>query len=170
MSSITQNPPITMVGIGEIAIVKEEGGVLKTMALGSCVGVMIYEKTTGTIGMAHIALPESQISPAAALTRPGRFADTAIPELIKKLSQATGVKITPRNSVVKIAGGANICDGASTFNIGKRNVMAVRKFLWKFRLGPSREDIGGSLSRTVTMDRNTGRIVISNPTKGTWEL
>ena len=61
-------------------------------------------------------------------------------------------------------------DPNETFKIGKRNVLAIRKTLWRFRLGAIAEDVGGNISRSVAVDMNTGKVIISSPGRGEWEL
>ena len=61
-------------------------------------------------------------------------------------------------------------DPNNTFNIGGRNIFAVKKHLWRYKLGPVAEDVGDSISRTMTVDVDTGKIIITSPGKGWWEL
>jgi len=159
-----------MVGVGEMAVTREEGSALKTMALGSCVSLLIRDKVSGTIGMAHVALPDSAISPDRALQRPGHFADTAVPALLKAMERAARAQLQRRSLQVKLAGGANVADPNNTFNIGKRNILAVRKALWGHRLGPMAEDVGKNVSRTVVFEVEDGRVTINNPNIGNWEI
>ncbi len=72
--------------------------------------------------------------------------------------------------LVKIAGGASIMDPNGTFQIGKRNILAVKKNLWKYRLGALAEDIGQNYSRTVSVDAASFKVTISSPGKGEWDL
>ena len=48
-------------------------------------------------------------------------------------------------------------DEAELFNIGKRNLLAVRKILWKAGVLIHSEAVGGSVSRTLRMEMETGR-------------
>jgi len=164
------DPTRLLLGVGEYGATVTNGGVIKTMALGSCIALMILDRGTRCVGMDHIALPESSVSPDRAKQLPGYFADTGIPALIERMKQVGGSFSRPSNLIVKIAGGANVADPNNTFNIGKRNVLAAKKILWQFGLGPMAEDVGGSHSRTVTLYRDTGRIVLSCPGRPDWEL
>ena len=58
----------------------------------------------------------------------------------------------------------------NTFDIGRRNVLAVKKQLWQMGTGPVAEDIEGHISRTVTVDVSSGTIELSSPAKGKWTL
>jgi chemotaxis protein CheD len=61
-------------------------------------------------------------------------------------------------------------DPNGTFNIGKRNVLAIKKLLWKYKLGAIAEDVGKDYSRTVSVNIQTGEVLVSSPGKGEWKL
>ncbi|PLX84982.1 MAG: chemotaxis protein CheD [Desulfuromonas sp.] len=151
-----------VIGVGDLAASKTSGDVLKTYALGSCVAVVLLHPKTRTVGMVHVVLPESNINPAKAKEKPGYFADTGIPALLREMAKL-GCQKGSGPMVVKLAGGAQILDDNNTFNIGKRNVLAVKKVLWQFGLGAVGEDVGSTISRTVAVNVNTGETVIISP-------
>jgi len=156
------------VGVGEYAASKDSSDTIKTMALGSCVAVILLDPVNRSVGLLHVALPDSSINERRKIERPGMFADSGIPALLKemaKMGYREGGKL-----VVKLAGGASIMDPKNTFNIGKRNILAIKKTLWKYRLGAIAEDLGDSFSRTVSVDVATGIVVISSPGRGQWKL
>ncbi len=159
---------VIYVGVGEYAISGTPGEIVKTLALGSCVAVVILDPKNKSVGLLHIALPESSINKKRATEKPGMFADTGIPNLLEEM-QKLGYDGKSR-LIVKLAGGASIMDPNKTFNIGKRNVLAIRKILWRFRLGAIAEDVGGNFSRSVAIDMNTGKVIVSSPGRGEWEL
>ncbi|MCB2210813.1 chemotaxis protein CheD [bacterium] len=156
------------VGIGEFGISRNPQQQIKTMALGSCVGVIAHDKVSGAWGLLHIALPESSINLKRAEAKPGTFADTGIPALLKGMRRAGWD--TKNRLTIRLAGGASIMDPNATFNIGKRNILATKKILWKYRLGPIAEHIGGEISRTVIIDIEAGKVYLSSPARGQWEL
>jgi chemotaxis protein CheD len=133
------------------------------------VAVILIHPKTRVVGMVHIALPESTINPAKAQDKPGYFADTGIPALIREM-MALGCSGGPKQMVAKIAGGAKIMDPHNIFNIGTRNVLAIKKILWKYGVSPRTEDIGGTMSRTVTVSARNGRVILSSPGKEEWRL
>lgn len=155
------------VGVGGIGVTRQPGEVLKTMALGSCVAVVLLDKATRIIGMDHVALPDSSISPERARERPGYFADTGIPALLAAMAKAGARR---ESLMVKLMGGAAVLDPNNTFNIGKRNALAIKKILWSQHMGAVAEDLGGTISRTVTVDVDKGRVVLSSPGKPDWEI
>jgi chemotaxis protein CheD len=156
----------TDVGIGEFKISNDEKDTLKTYALGSCVAVIAYDKSTKVAGLIHIALPDSSVNPKKAETRPGFFADTGLPLFLKEFKKKGASRA---NSWIKIAGGSNIMDEEKTFDIGRRNAIAVKRYLWKNGLGVIKEDTGGNISRTVSISVATGEVLISNA-KEKWTL
>ena len=155
------------VGVGEFAATKKTGDIVKTMALGSCVGVIFLVPSIRAVGLLHVALPDSSINKNRVAEKPGTFADTGIPALLKEMQRVgyIGDKL-----LVKLAGGASVMDPNNTFNIGKRNILAVRKILWQHKLGAIAEDLGDTISRTVSVEVNTGKVYLSSPGRGTWEL
>ena len=48
------------------------------------------------------------------------------------------------------------------FKIGERNYTVLRKILWKNNVLLGAEDVGGTTSRTVHLEINTGRTIISS--------
>src|SRR5262249_10322415 len=71
--------------------------------LGSCAGVVLFNRAARLGGVAHIVLPDSR----GAADHPGKFADTAIPAMIgeieRKLGRAAGGRLT-----AKLVGGASM--------------------------------------------------------------
>ncbi len=156
-----------VVGVGEYSITTDELPTIKTFALGSCVAVICFAPRRGVAGLLHVALPEAKINPTMAQARPGMFADTGIPAMLDMMVRR-GCNLAELK--VKLAGGASILDSEQRFEIGKRNVLSVRKILWMYRLGPVAEDVGKDYSRTVTVSADTGHVFISSPGKGEWQL
>ena len=145
--------------------------VLRTFALGSCVAVIVLHPATQTGGMVHVALPYSGVSLDKARELPGYFADTGIPALLQLMASMGCRKCdTGRGMMVKLVGGAKVLGPKNFFDIGKRNILAVKKVLWSFGMGPIAEDVGGGFSRTVTVFLDTGRVNISSPGKEDWQI
>ena len=160
---------VLMVGIGEMGVSKTPGTKVKTMALGSCVAVMLLDPASRCVGMVHVALPNSSTDVARSQRMPGYFADTGIPALIREMGKM-GCRGSGKGWIVKIAGGANVADMNNVFNVGKRNVIAVKKTLWELNMAPRAEDVEKNFSRTVSVDVTTGRATISCPGRGSWAL
>ena len=160
---------VKLVGIGGIDASMSAGEAVKTLALGSCVAVIILDPMTHCVAMVHVALPDSKVSIEKAQLLPGYFADTGIVALLEFMKR-TGASGNTRKYIVKLVGGANVADTNNTFNIGKRNALAIKKVLWQFGMGAVAEDLGGSISRTVTVDVNAGSVLISSPRRPDWSI
>lgn len=144
-----------VVGIGDCQIATEPDVSLVTYALGSCVGITIYDPVTHVGGLLHFMLPESSLDLAKAERTPHVFADTGIPLLFRTAYQVGAEK---KRLVVTVAGGAQMMD--STFNIGKRNILAMKKILWKAGVLVAAEHLGGVVSRTIRLDVKTGNVML----------
>ncbi|MFH1009664.1 MAG: chemotaxis protein CheD [bacterium] len=146
-----------VVGVADMKLATTIGDIIVTHALGSCIGVAIYDPVAHVGGILHYMLPDSSVNPEKATKNPSIFADTGIPLFFKMAYDLGAAK---SRLVVKIAGGAQLLDPKEFFAIGKRNHMALRKILWKNGVMISAEDVGGTLSRTLFLEIGDGRIWI----------
>lgn len=158
-----------ILGVGDYGASKTSGDEVKTFALGSCVSVILLDPSTRTVGMAHVALPDSSINKNKAVEKPGYFADTAIPALLQEMAKF-GCNRKGKGMVVKLCGGANVMDTNDTFQIGKRNALAIKKILWSYGMGAVSEDLGKNFSRTVTISVESGQVLLTSPGRPNWQL
>jgi chemotaxis protein CheD len=158
-----------ILGVGDYGASNNPQDDIKTFALGSCVSVIFLDPTTRSVGMAHIALPDSTINKIKATEKPGYFADTAIPALLAQMADL-GCDKRGKGIIVKLCGGANVMDTNDTFQIGKRNALAIKKILWSYGMGAIAEDLGGNYSRTVSISVSAGQVTLSSPGKPNWQL
>ncbi len=154
------------IGIGEWAVSRDAEETLKTFALGSCVAVLVYDVKLRVAGMIHVALPDSSIDAARATVMPGYFADTGLPLMIEEMKFLGAER---PHVWAKLVGGASVMDPNSLFDIGKRNVLAVKRILWRSSLGLSGEETGGETSRTVSLSVADGDIWVSTGNQR-WKL
>ncbi len=146
-----------VVDIADLAVSADPGATLITYSLGSCIGVAVWDPVVRVGGMLHYMLPESQLSPEKARSSPAMFCDTGVPRLFRAAYELGAVK---NRLVVKVAGGSQLLDDNGTFNIGKRNYLALRKIFWKNGVMIAAENVGGSISRTLKLDVGTGAVTI----------
>lgn len=144
-----------IIGVGDLAVSQEKGTELITYSLGSCIGVLIHDAAACVGGLLHLMLPDSSLNHERAMRQPAVFADTGLPALFKQ-AYALGAK-KGRMRVV-VVGGSQVMDSAGHFNIGKRNYAAVRKIFWRNNVLIDKEDIGGNVNRTVSLEVGSGRI------------
>ena len=141
--------------------------VLVTYALGSCVGICLIDSVTGVGGLAHIMLPDSTQS-AGGASMPMRFADTAIPMMVNHM---TAMGASRSRLKAKIAGGAVMFATASErFNIGERNIAAVKSALAKAGIPIIAQDTGLDYGRTVFFYPETGVMEVRAAAKVTKQL
>jgi chemotaxis protein CheD len=135
-------------------------GVLITYALGSCVGICLYDSLAGVSGLSHILLPDSSICPGD--PNHMKFADTAVQALITSMEKAGARRV---RLTAKIAGGAKLF-GDSTLQIGERNVAAVKAQLARFNIPIVAEDTGLNYGRTVEFHADDGKVFVKTALKG----
>lgn len=146
-----------VVDIADMQVTDEPRDTLITYSLGSCIGVVIWDPRRHIGGMLHYMLPDSSIARDKAEAKPAMFADSGIPLLFRS---AYAFGATKRSLTVKIAGGSQLLDDNGTFNIGKRNYAMLRKIFWKNGILIESEHIGGSISRTLRLDVESGCVTI----------
>jgi chemotaxis protein CheD len=154
------------VGISDYAVSRAPD-IVVTYALGSCVGICLYDNAKKVGGLSHIMLPESSMAPRGETNRM-KFADTAIVDIARDLKNIGALRLT-----AKIAGGAQMfatpAMGAMG-NIGERNVKAVKAALAALRIPIIAEDTGKDYGRTVFFDLSTGIMKVQSIGRTTHEL
>lgn len=136
------------VGIGEYYVTQSPNSLI-TIALGSCVGVAIYDPITKLGGLCHIMLPDSTAFRGE--RKVGKFADLAIPTLVEELQQSgASTKLE-----AKIAGGASMFklnSSSPQMQIGYRNVAAVKEVLHHLQIPIIGEHTGENVGRTMWLN------------------
>ncbi len=144
--------------------VSESPAVFVTYALGSCVGVCLYDSALKIGGMGHILLPHFPEG-----SRPGRinrYADTCLPAMVSEMERRGCLR---SRMVAKIAGGAKMfemADGSGLGDIGARNTEAVKSALQKLKVRITAEDTGLNYGRTVYFYTEDGRMVVKSFARG----
>ena len=131
-----------VVRMGEIAATQHAGDVLVGLGLGSCIGLVIVDDRGPVAAMAHVVLPESNGYGAAA----GKFADTAIPQLIREV---TAIGATRSRLSAVLVGGAQMFAAAGKLDVGNRNEQAVREGLRAHGIPVRAAVTGGNSGRTM---------------------
>jgi len=144
-----------VVGVGDCRIASPPAVALATYALGSCIAVLAWDWKLKMGGLLHVMLPDSSIDLSRASANPCAYVDTGVPTLYRELIARGSAKNQLRWC---LAGGAGMMADSAHFEIGKRNHMAIKKTFWKLGLFVAQEDVGGSESRSVRLDLQTGRI------------
>ncbi len=145
------------VGIAEMHVSRDPGEVIATYALGSCVGLSLYDSQARVGGLIHCMLPLSRIDPAKAERNPLMYVDTGVTVLLQALFDLGAQR---KSLSAKVAGGSKIMDANGVFNIGERNYTVLRKVLWKNDILVSGEDVGGSIPRTMYLHMDSGKTIL----------
>ena len=148
-----------LVNISDAKVSSDPADVIVTHALGSCIGVCLYDPVVQVGGMLHYQLPSSKADPKRAQQNLFRYADTGMEALTRKFA-SMGARI--KCMQVKIAGGAAISTGPQGFDIGKRNCLAIKKILWKKGTVSASEDMGGSRPRHMFLNIADGTVTIKS--------
>jgi chemotaxis protein CheD len=148
-----------IVGIAEMRLSSGRADQLVTHALGSCLGITIYDPVAAVGGMLHVMLPQSSIDPEKAADNPSMFVDTGVPQLFMESYRLGAQK---NRLEVKVAGGASTHgnENDDCFQIGKRNIVMLHKLLWKNGVLVKSEDVGGNASRTMCLDLADGSVTL----------
>ncbi len=157
------------VKIADQAVLKTRG-LLVTVGLGSCVGIALYDAERKIGGLAHVLLYYSKHFESGLNSfNPAKFADTAIPLLVRQMEKAGG---RSKNFRAKIAGGSQLFNFRRTDNtsIGEKNVEAVRETLKKLEIPLRGEDVGGNFGRTMRFFVDSGKVLITAIGRGEKEL
>lgn len=152
-----------VVGVAQAAVLRG-GGSLVSHGLGSCVAIVLYDRSTRTAGLAHVLLPNDSYSRDG--TRASKFADAAVPHLITEMRRAGARgRLTAR-----LVGGASMFGALLSrtgVNMGDRNVAAARDALSRAGITITGEDVGGDFGRTVWVTAIDGAVTVQSMRGGT---
>jgi len=151
-----------LVGVSDMKISNNPRATIVTYSLGSCIGITIFDPVACVGGLLHFQLPDSALNPRNAQRDPCRYADTAIPAFFRTAYRLGARK---RRLKVVVTGGANLMDEKSHFDIGRRNYLAARKLFYQNNVLTDFEDIGGGSYRTVRLELESGRTIITGPSR-----
>lgn len=140
-----------VIGIADMKFAQREGTLI-TYALGSCIGICLYDPLIKLGGLLHIMLP---LNMETGRKNPLKYADTGLNDMLKQmtLKGANTARLT-----AKIAGGAKMFEvnGGTLGNIGQRNIESVHMQLKKHGIKLLKEDVGGTVARTLLFDVSNG--------------
>lgn len=123
--------------------------------LGSCVAVCLYDARMQISGMNHYLLPlwnnEGLASP--------KYGNIAIIKLIEAM-EAVGCQ--RKDMIAKIFGGAspNNFDASKNILVGEKNIQIAHNILHETRIKITASDLGGNRGRKLSLESNTGRVIM----------
>lgn len=150
----------TIVGVSDLRVSGNFDEELITFALGSCLGVAVYDPEKNVGGLLHAMLPLSKMDHEKAKSNPAMYVDTGLTHL---LNRCYDMGAASRNLKIYVAGGASMkqSEDEDYFKIGKRNITVLRKLLWKNGFMIHALDVGGMASRTMMLRMSDGVVFIN---------
>ncbi len=152
-----------LVGVAQWAVDRGNETVLAALALGSCVGVVLYDPVSKVGALLHILLPSQQM--ARDRSNPGRFPETAIPLALAELEAAGAER--ERLSAWLVGGASMFGPGPAPLGMGERNVVAARQVLADAHIPVVGEDVLQRYGRSVYFSLADGRIEVRSVAHGT---
>lgn len=133
---------------------------LVSTVLGSCVAVTFCDPGRGIGAICHAFLPDSaSFNSSGREPQVCRFVDTALENMYSSMHK---LRVPLDGLVVKVFGGASgLMGGAertTLYDIGGRNVRAVRQWLMVHGLPISKSHIGGNQGRKLHFLTHTGDV------------
>lgn len=152
------------VGVGDFGFSKNPDEQIITYALGSCVGITFYDYVLKTGALLHAMLPCCNDHKEKCLSNPYMFVDSGMEMVLKKMIESGSEK---KNLIICACGGASPTakNKEDFFQIGMKNVAAVRKFMWQKSLILKSSDFGGYDSRTIIIELSNGRVTMKTQIK-----
>jgi chemotaxis protein CheD len=147
-----------IVGIADMAVSADPRELILTYALGSCLGLCVFDPLVKVGGLLHFMLPQGAMAPEKALQNPLMFADTGIPKLFLAC-YALGAK--KERMIVIVAGGGSFSLGDDAdLAIGQRNIAMLRKVMWKNGVLLKKHELGGTEPRNMSLDLQNGQVTV----------
>lgn len=149
-------PEDIIVDTAQVSVTKAPNK-LVALGVGSCIVVTLYDQMLKIGAMAHAMLPDSTKS--GLTSKPFKFADLAIDEMIRKMESLGSQR---PNIEAKVAGGANMFPSLrhSSLRAGEENVQAAKEKLRKEGISLVGEVVGGSVGRSVEFDTASGIVTV----------
>lgn len=130
---------------------------MMTMALGSCIGIVLHDSSAGVGALAHAMLPRCERVKNNA--NRAKFVDTVIPILMKQMIRRGARQ---DRIVAKLFGGARMFDTfkecKGVLQIGDENIVTAREVLAKLGIPVVGECVGGTSGRTIIFNVADGSV------------
>lgn len=152
---------VEQVELGEVKASNESNLIFALPNIGTGIAVAIYDLQNKVGGICHVVLPDSSIAGPGNDLLPAKYANLAVPTLLKAFAELGGEKQT---SVVRMVGGAQLFNfgggGGNILNIGARNATAIRAAMSKAGLVIEKADTGGNKGKAIRFLVATGQLFI----------
>jgi chemotaxis protein CheD len=155
---------MTAVNFSEMKISSNPVETLVAFSIGAGIGMTAHDPVGGVGGILNFILPDStKANGINGEQNPLMFADTGIAAFLKALLEK-GARV--ENLKVVIAGGAHIMDQTGVFNIGHKNLEALKNSLGDHDLEIYHEAVGGTNGRAISLEIGSGTSIIKTIGEG----
>uniref|UniRef100_A0A7J3V1T6 Probable chemoreceptor glutamine deamidase CheD n=1 Tax=Candidatus Methanosuratincola petrocarbonis (ex Vanwonterghem et al. 2016) TaxID=1867261 RepID=A0A7J3V1T6_9CREN len=138
-----------LVGMGEFGVSRDLP--LSTLALGSCLAVLLYDPFNRIGGLLHGMVPTGKGKAFP------KYLDYGIDMLLSKVTEAGG----DRGMLVSgLVGGGTIFNLGGELAIGKRNIDFAKSYLKTLGIPILIEEVDGRRGRSLVFDVRTGRVLV----------
>lgn len=149
-----------VVGIAEMKMGTKKDELI-TYALGSCVGICMYDDKLKIGGLLHAMLPDAFENEGYADITLERYVNTGIQNLFRMICvHGAGVN----NLKVKLIGGANMFGFDFTnkdMDIGTQNVIQSKRILADMGIPVVAQMTGGTVGRTIRLEIESAKVYVS---------
>ena len=141
---------------------------LVTRALGSCLGITLYNSVRKLGAMAHPMLPD--IDKAMMKSNPHRYVNSVIRKMVEDLEK---LGITKNNLTAKLFGGAHMFSfitADSILNVGEKNIAMAKAVFEESAVKIVAEEVGGTFGRTIELNLENGKVLVDTISWGRKEI
>jgi len=156
-------PKITNISTGEMAV-GNDSSIIKTVGIGSCIVVALYDKENRIGAMSHSLLPfrreQTKINSAPIkLKKTAKYVDESINWMIEEIEKLGGKK---ENLTAKLIGGSRMFKilSGDKYGIGYQNIQAANQKLGQLGIPIESEATGGTVGRMAEMNLANGIVDI----------
>lgn len=157
-----QDQQVARVRIADVQLAKSPCR-LRTLAVGSCVAVILYDRLRKIGCLSHSLLPVPERPSDASSPK---FATEAIKLMVDLLRKEGS---SPEDLDARLVGGASLfgCfQGHDEIAVGARNVEAARNELARQGIQIVAEDVGGEHGRNIEFNTEDGSVVVRSALLG----
>lgn len=134
---------------------------MMTMALGSCLGIVLFDASAKVGALAHVMHPRrARVKNNA---NRAKFVDTAIPLVVDRMVECGARR---EKIVAKIFGGARMFESVvgvkGVLQIGDENITTAREQLGALGIPIVAERVGGTRGRTILFDVSNGSVRVTD--------
>jgi len=152
---------LRVVGTGQFAVSADPDDTLITYGLGGSLGITAYDRVARVGGLVHALTPVTVVHTEESQRWPARFVETGVTRMLDAM-YARGAR--KARVEIRAAGGARSPGPDECFAIGRRNVVALKKVLWQHGVLIRTHDVGGTVTRALSLCIEDGRVEVATPT------